>query len=299
MTRFLDDEPFDDAFDRFGEDLTWGEQLVGHAEQSTSTSRFLRGMTSWSEGAVGKIVVRVERGLGTFTADVEGTHRYQCVVAFPLLEEWEREVVEALVALRPPDAPHRTFPMDVLREQAVDAGCDLDPPLEEVFTGCTCPDDAEVCKHLVALFAEIAGIIDTDPWAWLKARGLSPASSAPGDAVGGAVVEARRREEELHVEREVARQAAVAARLADFWNGPGVAAAPLSEAPRPAHRERDPKLLVAALTARFAVRGRSRARAQHLGALEAEGLQALYDEMVIDPVEPQVPQQRSEGSPPR
>lgn len=57
--------------------------------------------------------------------------------------------------------------------QAVSLGCSFAPEASDIGADCSCPDWHEPCKHIGALVALVAAMIDQDPWLLVMLRGRS------------------------------------------------------------------------------------------------------------------------------
>lgn len=64
------------------------------------------------------------------------------------------------------------LPME-LHGKAVALGCSFAPEPTEVGADCSCPDWHEPCRHVGALIAMVAELIDNDPWLFVMLRGRS------------------------------------------------------------------------------------------------------------------------------
>ncbi len=62
------------------------------------------------------------------------------------------------------------MPKDI-EEAFVDAGCSLFPGKKDIKTNCSCPDWADPCKHLAAVYYIMAEKFDEDPFLLFKLRG--------------------------------------------------------------------------------------------------------------------------------
>jgi len=60
-----------------------------------------------------------------------------------------------------------------LHGKAVALGCSIAPEVADVGGDCSCPDWHEPCRHVGALIALVAEMIDTDPWLLVMLRGRS------------------------------------------------------------------------------------------------------------------------------
>jgi len=86
-------------------------------------------------------------------------------------EEWDRvlDVISAHVG-RAAALLDGELPSEVAQDVA-SAGLDLVPGVAEVGPRCTCPDEAEPCKHSAGACFLVADALDTDPFVLLLLRG--------------------------------------------------------------------------------------------------------------------------------
>jgi uncharacterized Zn finger protein len=171
----------------------WGRAWVRAVEESSYSDNDLHAARVLSRGgAIGQITV----GSGGFYAACrERSDVWSVSGTVPELDPISRrafvEVVAGesghLAALLAGELPHR------LVEHAEEAGVELLPYGGEL--GSTCPCEAWVapCVHALAVFLQVAWLIDADPLVLLRLRGLSPdelqvealALTAPVDSGAG------------------------------------------------------------------------------------------------------------------
>lgn len=147
----------------------WVEAVEHHAE--LEQSRLARGRTYARWNYVGALQIEA----GVVRARVAGSqatpyHTYVKLTMFTDAQ-WNAflDVISAKVA-------HAATLMDgeltsTLIEDARDAGVELLPVAGDLSTGCSCPDDADTCKHAAAVCYLIADTLDDDPFALLQMRG--------------------------------------------------------------------------------------------------------------------------------
>jgi uncharacterized Zn finger protein len=166
----------------------WGNAWVSAVEQlaELDQSRLARGRTYARWNYVGPLTVEP----GAVRARVAGSratpyHTYVKVTVFSNAQ-WDAllDVVASKVA-------HAAALIDSeltsdLVDDARDAGIELLPSPGDLTTGCSCPDDANPCKHAAALCFLFADLLDDDPFALLHLRGRTQAD------VGMALRERRR-----------------------------------------------------------------------------------------------------------
>jgi uncharacterized Zn finger protein len=151
----------------------WVEAVEQHAE--VNQSRLARGRAYARFNYVGALHVEP----GVVRARVAGSRAtpYHTHVKVAMLSdaEWHAflDVVSGKVA-------HAAALIDSeltseLVEDAREAGINLLPAPGDLSTGCSCPDDAEPCKHAAAMCYLIADLLDDDPFELLHMRGRTKA----------------------------------------------------------------------------------------------------------------------------
>jgi uncharacterized Zn finger protein len=151
----------------------WGRAWVDALEQRArlDPNRLPRGRDYALEGAVGELVLAP----GEVRARVQGrrTRPYDVRIRVRRFadEEWDR-VLDAISAQlgRAAALLDGELPPDVAGDIAA-AGLDLLPGAGEVGPRCTCPDEADPCKHSAAVCYLVADALDADPFAVLLLRG--------------------------------------------------------------------------------------------------------------------------------
>jgi uncharacterized Zn finger protein len=169
----------------------WATRWIAAMEQVMDRGRLQRGRRYARKGQV----VKLEIGRGTVAAKVQGSRRTPYTVEIelePLSDaEWER-VVEAL-AERPLFVAQLLageMPQEI-EEAFTAAHLDLFPGRNEMNQNCSCPDWAEVCKHLAAVHYILGERLDEDPFLLFQLRGHSRDEivTALGPAAGGPATE--------------------------------------------------------------------------------------------------------------
>ena len=140
---------------------------------------------------------------GELRAEVQGSRRmpYQVIVRAPATSDAQWAQVDAALASRLKFAA-RLLAGEVpgeLEEVFANVGVPLLPKRwSDVAARCTCPDDANPCKHIAATLYVFADKLDSDPWLLLEWRGrtreqilgpLLPRGNSGADADGGPAVE--------------------------------------------------------------------------------------------------------------
>jgi uncharacterized Zn finger protein len=151
----------------------WGRAWVDALEQRArlDPNRLPRGRDYAREGAVGELVLAP----GEARAQVQGRRMspYDVRVRVRQLTdaEWD-QVLDAISAQlgRAAAMLDGELPPEVAGDAAA-AGLDLLPGAGEVGPRCTCPDDADPCKHSAAVCYLVADALDADPFTVLLLRG--------------------------------------------------------------------------------------------------------------------------------
>ncbi len=151
----------------------WGRAWVDALEQRArlDPNRLPRGRDYAREGAVGELVL----GPGEARAQVRGRRMSPYDVRVRVRrftdDEWD-QVLDAICAQlgRTAAMLDGDLPPEVAGDVAA-AGLDLLPGAGEVGPRCTCPDDADPCKHSAAVCYLVADALDADPFTVLLLRG--------------------------------------------------------------------------------------------------------------------------------
>jgi uncharacterized Zn finger protein len=151
----------------------WGRAWVEALEQRArlDPNRLPRGRTYARDGSVGELALAP----GEVRAQVQGRRRKPYDVRVRVRpfasDEWNR-VLDAIsgqlghaAALLDGDLPPE------VADDVAAAGLDLLPGAGEVGPRCTCPDDADPCKHAAAVCYLVADSLDADPFVVLLLRG--------------------------------------------------------------------------------------------------------------------------------
>ena len=151
----------------------WGRAWVDALEQRArlDPNRLPRGRDYAQEGAVGELVLAP----GEARAQVQGRRMSPYEVRVRVRRftdaEWDH-VLDAICAQlgRAAAMLDGELPPEVAGDVAA-AGLDLLPGAGEVGPRCTCPDDADPCKHSAAVCYLVADALDADPFTVLLLRG--------------------------------------------------------------------------------------------------------------------------------
>jgi hypothetical protein len=151
----------------------WGRAWVDALEQRArlDPNRLPRGRDYARSGAVGELVLAP----GEVRARVQGRLSQPYEVRVRVRQygqgEWDR-VLGAISAQlgRAAALLDGELPPEIAADVAA-AGLDLLPGAGEVGPRCTCPDEADPCKHAAAVCYLVADALDADPFAVLLLRG--------------------------------------------------------------------------------------------------------------------------------
>jgi uncharacterized Zn finger protein len=151
----------------------WGAAWVEALEQRArlDPNRLPRGRDYARSGAVGELAMAP----GEARAQVQGrkTEPYEVRIRVRRFtdEEWDRVLTAISARLG-----HAAALLDgelppEIAEDAASAGLDLLPGGGEIGPRCSCPDDADPCKHSAAACYLVADALDADPFVLLLLRG--------------------------------------------------------------------------------------------------------------------------------
>jgi uncharacterized Zn finger protein len=167
----------------------WGRAWVEALEQRgrLDPNRLPRGRDYARGGSVGQLVLAP----GEVRAQVQGrkTAPYEVRIRVRRFadDEWDRVLAAISAQLGHAAAMlDGDLPPEVAADVAA-VGLDLLPAAGEVGPRCTCPDDADPCKHSAAVCYLVADALDADPFAVLLLRGRTR-----GEVLAG--LRARRRD---------------------------------------------------------------------------------------------------------
>ncbi|MCR6485925.1 SWIM zinc finger family protein [Amycolatopsis sp. OK19-0408] len=151
----------------------WGRAWVDALEQRAKLdpNRLPRGRTYARKGTVSELHV----GGGEVTARVRGSRPtpYKVTIAMRTFTEGEWDTLLGVVGTR---LGHAAALLDgelpaALAEQAREAGADLLPGPGDLRPRCSCPDSANPCKHVAAVYYLVADEVDRDPFTLFLLRG--------------------------------------------------------------------------------------------------------------------------------
>lgn len=156
---------------KFGQ-TWWGETWMASLERLVDPSRLSRGRTYARQGQV----LSVEIETGQISASVQGSRPMPYDVRIKLKplndREWDA-VADALANQARFAAKLLAGEMPENIEDAFnEAGASLFPAKSgDLSTNCSCPDWANPCKHVSAVYYLLAEEFDTDPWLLFRLRG--------------------------------------------------------------------------------------------------------------------------------
>jgi uncharacterized Zn finger protein len=155
----------------------WGRAWVDALEQRAKLdpNRLPRGRTYARKGTVSELGVRA----GAVTARVRGSRPqpYRVTITMRTFGEGEWDTLLGVVGTR---LGHAAALLDgelpaALAEQAREAGADLLPGPGDLRPRCSCPDSANPCKHVAAVYYLVADEVDRDPFTLFLLRGRARA----------------------------------------------------------------------------------------------------------------------------
>lgn len=151
----------------------WGQAWVEALEERArlDPNRLPRGRTYARKGTVSKLAV----GVGEVTARVQGSRAvpYRVTIHMRAFSDAQWENLLGMVGSR---LGHVAALLDgelpgELAEDARAAGADLLPGPGDLRPKCSCPDSANPCKHVAAVYYLVADEIDADPFVLFLLRG--------------------------------------------------------------------------------------------------------------------------------
>ncbi|KUO49278.1 MAG: hypothetical protein APF76_15855 [Desulfitibacter sp. BRH_c19] len=153
----------------------WGNAWVEALERIDSdTNRLPRGRSYASGDRVSHIEITTK---GNITAKVKGTRRrpYNVEIGLKKFNDQEIETIQELIENNPLLASELSMGklpeslLELLDEQGVHL---LPDSWNDIAAQCSCPDWANPCKHLAAVYYIVANEIDKDPYLLFKLRNV-------------------------------------------------------------------------------------------------------------------------------
>ncbi|WP_374454137.1 hypothetical protein [Nocardioides sp.] len=156
-----------------GSGTWWSKAVLRAVEEAAFGEKELRaGRALARSGAVGAITVDVG---GAVAAVTEGQDAYTVEVTLPVLHDSDAAAFTELVAaesgrvgaLLAGQLPHAFV------EAVEEAGVELLPYGGELGSACTCDSWLDPCPHALAVWTQLAWLIQVDPFVLTHLRGLS------------------------------------------------------------------------------------------------------------------------------
>lgn len=154
---------------RWGE--TWRAML--DASGPSAARRVQRGQALARRGAVQRLQLGPGRIAATVAEDRSRPHRVELQWPLASPEAWDRATAELRTELRFTAALLEGELPDDLADALATVGIALVPTYAELDTSCTCPERARVCRHVAAVHAAAAVVIERDPVVLLRLGGRS------------------------------------------------------------------------------------------------------------------------------
>jgi len=171
---------------------TWGRAWCGHIESFHDfENRLPRGRTYVRRGAVMDLEIR----RGRIDAQVVGNQIYRAsvVIAPCTRARWRHLVKRCTGSISSMVELLEGHFSDAVMSRMTGVSDGLFPNLAQVQLACSCPDWAELCKHLAAVLYGVGSRLDAEPELLFTLRGVDPqdlvdvdaAEAAPTRASGG------------------------------------------------------------------------------------------------------------------
>ena len=154
-------------------DSWWAKRWVQALERFSIGSRLSRGRSYARRGQV----VSIDVGPGEVTASVQGSRKrpYRVSIAVATLPESDLHRLQSALAERPVFAASLLagrMPENV-EDAFADVGLSLFPSRKsDLETDCSCPDFANPCKHIAAVYLLLGEEFDRDPFLIFRMRGI-------------------------------------------------------------------------------------------------------------------------------
>lgn len=151
----------------------WADAWVKKIESYSDFSNRLPRAKSYLRG--GKIKeLFIEEGI--VYAKVKGSKRrpYSVDISFKEISEDKKSEIKELFSENIDsleDLLSGNFPID-FKDKLMDGKYSLFPEMSEIYFSCSCPDWANLCKHIGAVLYGIGVIFDDEPSLFFKLRGL-------------------------------------------------------------------------------------------------------------------------------
>ena len=151
----------------------WARRWVQALERFSIGSRLSRGRSYARRGQV----VSIDVGPGQVTASVQGSRKrpYRVRIAVATLPDSDLHKLQVALAERPVFAASLLagrMPENV-EDAFADVGLSLFPSRKsDLETDCSCPDFANPCKHIAAVYLLLGEEFDRDPFLIFRMRGI-------------------------------------------------------------------------------------------------------------------------------
>ena len=151
----------------------WARRWVQALEKFSMGSRLARGRSYARRGQV----VSIDVGPGAVAASVQGSRKrpYRISIAVATLPDSDLHKLQAALAERPAFAASLLagrMPENI-EDAFADVGLSLFPSREsDLETHCSCPDFANPCKHIAAVYLLLGEEFDRDPFLIFRMRGI-------------------------------------------------------------------------------------------------------------------------------
>lgn len=152
----------------------WSRRFVDTVESYSKSNRITRGKRYARKGQV--VDLTVENGVVSATVQGSRSDPYEITIRGDALNEKTWQQVEQAMADRAVFAAQlltEEMPADI--EEVFEA-CNVSlfpQSYSDMSTNCTCPDSANPCKHIAAVFYILAEQFDDDPFLIFRWRGRS------------------------------------------------------------------------------------------------------------------------------
>jgi uncharacterized Zn finger protein len=147
--------------------MAWNKNLERYADYENRIGRgkkYVKGGT----------VLDLQIGDGIITAVVNGSRIYEVTIEIEKLSKtkWERiskKCSHSIANLS--ELAEGKFPQE-LAQMFTEKGEGLFPSPKEIHMDCSCPDRADMCKHIAAALYGVGRRLDDDPLLFFKLRGI-------------------------------------------------------------------------------------------------------------------------------
>ena len=149
----------------------WSKRWVALLESFNMGARLGRGRSYARKGQV----ISIDAQLGLVRSKVQGARSkpYDIEIRLALIsdDDWEK-AIEAMAskAIFAAKLLSGEMPKDI-EDAFTEARCSLFPGKKDIKTDCSCPDWADPCKHIAAVYYIMAEKFDEDPFLIFKLRG--------------------------------------------------------------------------------------------------------------------------------